>query len=101
MRASLSTLAALAAAAAGLLAAAPSNAAADSATSTIGLLEAQGFDVRIDRIGSAPLSECAVTDVRNPQERTQIVQIDRRGRDVFLPVVVSRTVTVSLDCSRR
>ncbi|MDT5180257.1 MAG: hypothetical protein QOJ95_4455, partial [Mycobacterium sp.] len=75
--------------------------AADSAIVTIGQLEAQGFDVKIDRIGSAPLNQCVVTDVRNPRERTEIVRVDGSGRDRVIPVVVARTVTVSLDCSNR
>jgi hypothetical protein len=68
---------------------------------TIGQLEAQGFDVRVDRIGSAPIKQCEVTDVRNPQEQTKLVRVGGRGdRDRFVEVVVNRTITVSLDCSR-
>ncbi|MET0451663.1 MAG: hypothetical protein ABW137_07470 [Mycobacterium sp.] len=103
MRTALSTLIAIAAAAIGLLLmpGIPAN-AAESAIATIGQLEAQGLDVRIDRIGSAPLKDCTVTNVRNPQERTQVVRVDGRGdRDRFIEVVVARTVTVSLDCTRR
>jgi hypothetical protein len=106
MRATLLTLIALAAAACGLiLAPAGLASAAESAIATIGVLEAQGFDVKIDRVGSAPLEDCVVTNVRNPRERTEFVPViggrDRgRGRDI-VPVIVDRTVTVSLDCSRR
>jgi hypothetical protein len=75
-------------------------AAADSAVVTIGQLEAQGFDVKIDRVGSAPLNQCEVTGVRNPRERTELVRVGGRGDRDFIPVVVDRTVTVSLDCSR-
>ena len=74
---------------------------AESAIVTIGQLEAQGFDVRIDRIGSAPLDQCVVTSVRNPRNQTQVVEIDRgRGRDILVPIVVNRTITVSLNCAR-
>jgi hypothetical protein len=74
---------------------------AESAVVTIGQLEAQGFDVKIDRIGSAPLDQCVVTSVRNPQNQTQLVEIDRgRGRDILVPIVVNRTITVSLNCAR-
>ncbi len=106
MRATLLTLVALAAAACGIiLAPAGLASAADSAIVTIGTLEAQGFDVKVDRVGSAPLEDCVVTNVRNPRNRTELVPViggrDRdRGRD-FVPVIVDRTVTVSLDCSRR
>jgi hypothetical protein len=74
---------------------------AESAAVTIGELEAQGFNVKIDRVGSAPLNQCAVTSVRNPRDRTELVRVRGRAgdRDV-IPVVVERTITVSLDCSR-
>ncbi|MDP9167782.1 MAG: hypothetical protein M3O32_17245 [Actinomycetota bacterium] len=74
---------------------------AEPAIVTIGELEAQGFDVKLDRIGSAPLDQCVVTDVRNGRERTEIVRVDGSGRDRVIPMVVARTVTVSLSCSNR
>ena len=73
---------------------------AESAAITIGQLEAQGFDVKLDRVGSAPLNQCEVTDVRNPREQTELVRVGGRGDRDFVPVVVKRTITVSLDCSR-
>ena len=73
---------------------------AESAAITIGQLEAQGFDVKLDRVGSAPLNQCEVTDVRNPRDRTELVRVGGRGDRDFVPVVVKRTITVSLDCSR-
>ena len=101
MRAILLTLIGLAALACGLILA-PSAFAAESAIVTIGSLQAQGFDVKIDRVGSAPLSECVVTSVRNPRNRTEFVPvIGDRGRGGVVPVIVDRTVTVSLDCSGR
>jgi hypothetical protein len=103
MRATLLTLVGLAAAACGLILAPAGVASAESAAVTIGELQAQGFDVKVDRFGSAPLSDCEVTNVRNPRERTELVPViggRDRNRD-FVPVVVDRTVTVTLDCSRR
>jgi hypothetical protein len=102
MRAVSIITAAIAAAAVGVLAlpSIPAS-AAESAIVTIGQLEAQGFDVKLDRIGSAPLSQCIVTNVRNPRERTEIIRVDGSGRDRVIPVVVARTITVSLDCSNR
>lgn len=73
---------------------------AESAAITIGQLEVQGFEVTLDRVGSAPLSQCEVTDVRNPRERTELVRVGGRGDRDVIPVVVKRTITVSLDCSR-
>lgn len=84
----------------GVLAAPDASAAGESAVATIGLLRAQGFDVKIDRVGSAPLDQCVVTNVRNPQERTELVRVGGRENRDFIPVVVRRTVAVSLDCSR-
>jgi hypothetical protein len=101
MRAILLTQVALAAAACGLILAPAGFASAESAAVTIGQLEAQGFDVKIDRFGSAPLDQCVVTDVRNPRERTELVPTIGGGRDRdFVPVVVDRTIRVTLDCSR-
>jgi hypothetical protein len=104
MRATILTLVAIAAAAIGILLSPTGMASAgsSSAVATIGLLEAQGYDVNVDRIGSAPLSECEVTSVRNPQEQTRLVRVNRHsGRDDFIEVVVNRSITVSLDCSSR
>jgi len=104
MRASKMTLVAIAAAAIGILLipTGMASAGSSSAIETIGLLEAQGYNVNVDRIGSAPLSECEVTSVRNPQEQTRLVRVNRRsGRDDFIEVVVNRSITVSLDCSSR
>ena len=103
MRTALLLPAAAALAAIGVLGApAPAYAAGQSAIVTIGQLEAQGFNVRIDRVGSAPLDQCEVTNVRNPQNRTEFVRVDGPGnRDRVVEVVVDRTITVSLDCSRR
>ena len=90
------TLAATAAAAALLLAPASPATAASSAELTIAQLEAQGFDVKVNRLGSAPLSECDVTDVRNGREQKRLQRIG----DDFVEVVVRRTIAVTLDCSR-
>ena len=82
-------------------------AVADSAIETIGLLEAQGYTVNIDRVGSAPLENCIVTSIRNPQTVTKLVRVERHNghgdgdrRDFDLvPVVVSRSISVSLNCA--
>ena len=97
MRATMLMVSGIAAAVGGvLLTPAAIASAADNAAVTIAVLEAQGFDVKVDRLGGAPLDECVVTDVRNPREQTRVV---RRGDDV-ITVVDKRTITVSLDCSR-
>jgi hypothetical protein len=96
MRATLLILAGLAAAACGAIVAPSAVANAESAELTIATLEAQGFDVKVNRVGSAPLDECVVTDVRNPREVTKLI---RRG-DELIQVVDRRTITVTADCSR-
>ena len=68
-RALLFTFAAAFPAAVGMLVAPAIPAHADSPVVTIGQLEAQGFDVNVDRVGSAPLDQCVVTSVRNPQTK--------------------------------
>ncbi|KUI44071.1 hypothetical protein AU197_21690 [Mycobacterium sp. IS-1590] len=67
---------------------------------TIAELEDQGYDVVIDRVGSGPISECIVTSVRNPQEVTQTFAVGKGEDREFITVVVSRSITVSLNCSR-
>lgn len=81
-------------------------AAAETAQETINRLQAAGYTVTIDKIGTAPISQCAVTSVRNPQTTSQLtpfvgpglVRGGSRG-SVLLPQVTSQTVSVSLDCS--
>ncbi|MCV7152668.1 hypothetical protein H7I57_15725 [Mycobacterium pyrenivorans] len=70
--------------------------------------ELAGYQVNIDRIGSAPIGECVVTGVRNPQQVTRPVVVDDDGfghghrrfrdRDV-IDVVVHQSISVSLDCT--
>jgi len=94
MRGKLLILAGIATA--GAIAAPAGLASAESANLTIAQLEAQGFDVKINRVGGAPLDQCVVTDIRNPREETRLV---RRGNDL-IPVVVARRISVTVDCSR-
>ncbi|KUI25275.1 hypothetical protein [Mycobacterium sp. GA-2829] len=98
-------LAAVAAAACGVMAAPAGMASAqESAQDTINRLRGEGFTVNIDRVGSAPLSECVVTSIRNKRTVTSFSPIDRIGFDddlhinAFNPIVVGRTVSVSVNC---
>lgn len=101
------TLAAAAVAGFGAVAAPAAVASADtSAQDTIGQLEAQGYTVTIDRVGTGPLDKCIVTSVRNPNTQTQFVRVGGRGpfgggggNSVLVPVIVNRTVQVSLYCA--
>lgn len=69
-----------------------------NAYQTIGELESVGYNVVIDRVGNAPLGECFVTNVRNPQEVTQTISVGKGKDREFITVVVSRSITVSLNC---
>ena len=76
-----------------------------SAQQVINDLQSQGYTVNIDRVGSAPMSECVVTNVRNPKQVTQWVPYigpGNNGRDRALVLdVVSQSISVTLDCNRR
>lgn len=99
-------VAAGAAAICGVLAAPAGMASADdSAQDTINRLQQQGYTVKIDRVGSAPLSECVVTGIRNQRTVTSFSPMDRLGIDddfhinAFNPIVVGRTVSVTVNCA--
>lgn len=78
----------------------------ESPFATIGQLEAAGYQVNIDRVGSAPIEDCIVTNVRNPQTVTELVRVaDGKDEDGniewdFIEVIKSRSISVSLDCTR-
>ena len=81
---------------AGLAAAEPTQ--NGTAYQTIGTLEDEGYDVIIDRVGNAPINQCVVTSVRNPQTQTRTFWVGE-GRDRRLvTVVVSRSINVTLNC---
>jgi hypothetical protein len=87
---------AIAAAAAGLFLA-PTAAAAESASATIAQLEAQGFNVKVDRVGSAPLNECEVTGFRNARVQRPLITFDDDSNNPFDQE--RRSITVSLNCA--
>lgn len=81
--------------------------AEQTALETIGLLEAQGYTVNVDRVGSGPLDQCVVTSVRNPQTQTRTIRDyygpkDEDGNRKYriIEIVTGQTISVSLDCSR-
>jgi hypothetical protein len=95
------TLAAATLAACGAIAGPAGVASAESdALTTIGQLEADGYTVNIDRVGSAPIEDCVVTSVRNPNTITRFERVGRGDNSVLIPVVVSKTISVSLYCAR-
>ena len=100
--------AAIAAAACAAIIAPPGFAAAEPSSpyQTINELEAAGYTVNVDRVGNLPINQCTVTNVRNPQTVTELVRV-ADGRDWdgsidwdWIEVVKSRSISVSLDCTR-
>ncbi len=87
--------------------AAPAVAHADqSAQETIAQLESEGYTVNVDRVGSGRIEDCVVTSVRNPQDQTRTIRDyygrrDENGNRKYriVEIVVSRSISVSLDCS--
>ncbi|MBU3750099.1 MAG: hypothetical protein FGM52_06540 [Mycobacterium sp.] len=79
--------------------------AEETAEETISRLQQQGYQVLLDKLGTGPLSKCVVLSVRSPHTFTQWVPYVGPGLgdfDTFLvPVVTSRTIAVSLDCTRQ
>lgn len=100
MKTSLS-LAAAAAAMCAALAAPIATASADPgderepADVTIAGLQAEGYTVNIDKVGSKPLSECWVSNTRNPQENWGYYRDSDGDRHRYL---ISMTIQVSLAC---
>lgn len=98
-------LAAVAVASIGALAAPAGVASAEeTAQQTIDDLQAQGYTVKIDRIGTGPMESCVVTSVRNPHEFTQWKPLvgpvlGSGAGNVLIPVTTSKTINVSLVCS--
>jgi hypothetical protein len=98
-------LAAAAAAVCGAIAAPAGLAfAEESAEELISRLQSEGYTVNIDRVGSGPMSQCVVTNVRNPQQVTQWVPYTGPGRGgdrrILVEVVTSQSISVTLNCSR-
>ena len=96
-------LAAVAVGVCGAMAAPAGLASAETPQELISRLQSEGYTVNIDRVGTAPLDQCVVTNVRNPQQVTQWVPYNGPGRDgdrVLVQVVTSQSISVTLNCSR-
>jgi hypothetical protein len=107
MRKNLTLAAAIVGACAAMTVPAGIASAEEDAQATINRLQDEGYTVNIDRTGSAPMSECVVTNVRNPKQVTQWVPYIGPGRNGFggdralVLDVVSQSISVTLDCNRR
>jgi hypothetical protein len=101
MKLAITTLTATGIAAATFATAAPTLAAPSgglSAQDTIAQWQSEGYTVNITRIGSGPLSECAVVGVRNPNTITRTTR-SHPGAGGVTTLVVSKTVDVTLNCT--
>ena len=74
------TLAAVAAGVCGAIAAPAGLASAETPQDVINRLQGEGYTVHVDRVGTAPLSECEVTNIRNPQAGHPVGSVHRSGR---------------------
>lgn len=76
--------------------------AEETAQETIDRLQSEGYTVNIDRSGTLPMSQCVVTNVRNPSTVKQWVPYVGPGTDerVLVQQTVSQSVSVTLDCNR-
>lgn len=103
MRTKLAWAAAIAGVCGAIAAPAGFASAQETAQETINRLQSEGYTVTIDKIGTAPIDQCTVTSVRNPQNVTQLVPYigPGRGNDrtILVPQTVSQTISVSLNCS--
>jgi hypothetical protein len=98
-------LAAVIAGACGAIAAPAGLASAEeSPQELINRLQNEGYTVNIDRVGTGPLNQCVVTNVRNPQQVTQWVPYTGPGRNgddtALVLAVIAQSISVTLDCSR-
>jgi hypothetical protein len=77
----------------GIAAAAPTG--PSQVDQTVRSLEARGYNVIINRTGSAPLTSCTVTSVRPGQTHTTF---DSRGSSSPSETVTAKSVHVDVEC---
>jgi hypothetical protein len=69
-----------------------------TATETVGNLQAQGFQVILNKIGTAPLDQCVVSAVRPGQTFSRMDSGVPGAMDDIVTTVTSRTVYVDVSC---
>lgn len=77
--------------------------AQQNAADTISDLQSRGFSVTVNRIGSAPLSECTVTSVQESPQPMQILPLNISPGDSLnvFQLPQQRSAIVTVNCSRR
>ena len=81
---------------AGAAAAAPSGAI--DASQAVGQLQARGFDVIVNKIGTAPLDQCVVSKVRPGQTFSRMDSGAPGAMDDIVTTVTAMTVYVDVAC---
>jgi hypothetical protein len=81
---------------AGAAGAAPSGAV--DASETVGQLEARGFDVIVNKLGTAPLDRCVVSAVRPGQTYSRMDSGAPGAMDDIVTTVTAMTVYVDVAC---
>jgi hypothetical protein len=81
---------------AGAAGAAPSGPA--DASQTVGQLQARGFDVVVNKVGTAPLDHCVVSAVRPGQTFSRMDSGAPGAMDDIVTTVTAMTVYVDVAC---
>jgi hypothetical protein len=90
------SIAAAAVGLAGVAGAAPSGAL--DASQTVGQLQARGFDVIVNKVGTAPLDRCVVNAVRPGQTFTRMDSGVPGAMDDIVTTVTAMTIYVDVAC---
>jgi hypothetical protein len=81
---------------AGTATAAPSGVV--TAAQTVGQLQSQGFDVIVNKVGTAPLDHCVVNAVRSGQTFSRMDSGAPGAMDDIVTTVTAKTVYVDVSC---
>jgi len=81
---------------AGAAGAAPSGAV--DASQTVGQLQARGFDVIVNKLGTAPLNQCVVSAVRPGQTFARMDSGAPGAMDDIVTTVTGMTIYVDVAC---
>jgi hypothetical protein len=81
---------------AGVAKAAPSGVV--TAAQTVGQLQSQGFDVIVNKVGTAPLDKCVVNAVRQGQTFSRMDSGAPGAMDDIVTTVTAKTVFVDVSC---
>ncbi len=69
-----------------------------TASETVSSLQANGFHVILNKIGTAPLDQCAVTSVRPGQTFSRMDSGVPGAMNDIVTTVTAKTVYVDVDC---